>query len=155
MDPCRESTSLCNSIPRSPAWRVWEVLQSRGASVQEMGWLQVTSPWLCPCSGRNELKGLGFLCTLQPGSDYRAVHRQEVCGELWHAWLGLVSFLLHHCLFFSAGGRSLLSTFAACSEPGQQNCVTPEVVCEGRAAVKPCCARPVLVRIQGGSRKGT
>lgn len=38
----------------------------------------------------------------------------------------------------SGGGKSLLSTFAAWSEPGQQNCVTQEVMCEGRAAVRPC-----------------
>lgn len=69
---------------RVTAWQFWEVLQTRAASVQEMEWLQVTSPWLCSCSGGNELKGLGFQGTLQPGSDCRAVHRQEVCGELRH-----------------------------------------------------------------------
>lgn len=55
---------------------------------------------------------------------------------------------------FSAGGKSLFSTSAAWSEPGQQDCVTLEVLCEGRAAVRACCARPVSVRAQGGKREG-
>lgn len=57
-----------------------------------------------PLFWRNELKGLGFQGTLQPGSDTRAVHRQEVCGELRRSWLWLVSFLLHHCLVFQLEG---------------------------------------------------
>lgn len=66
------------------------------------------SPQSCLCAGHgvaaghlslalslfwgNDLKGLGFQGTLQPGSDYRAVCGQEVCAELWHTWLCPVSF---------------------------------------------------------------
>lgn len=45
-----EAPASATLSPRVTAWHVQKVLQTRAASVQEMVWLQVTSPWLCPCS---------------------------------------------------------------------------------------------------------
>lgn len=136
MDPCPRKRRPLRLRPRVSQPGVSGGPHSRAASVQDMGWLQVTSPWLCLCSGEMSSKVWGFRahCSLALITEL-SVGRRCVLSSGTRGCAQSVSVTP------LSGPSAEGSLFSPRGQHGQSlgsRTVQHQRCCEGRAAVRPC-----------------